>query len=488
MVDFPILSLMIFLPLVSAIFIMLCVDQSIQASKTIYIKYISVLSSVMSLLVSLFVMIKFDKQCTAFQFIEKHMWIDQIGLEYYVGVDGISLLFVVLTSLLTLICVVVSLVTVEKKVKEYLVCFLLLESVTIGFFCSMNLLLFYIFFETMLIPMYIIIGVWGGENRIYASFKFFLYTFFGSVCFLVAIIYIQKTIGTLNMIALTEKLPLLDLGTSKLLWIGMFIAFAVKVPMVPFHTWLPDAHVQAPTGGSIILAGVLLKVGGYAILRILLPMFPEVSMIFAQAVIVLSLIAIVYGSFVAMAQTDMKKMIAYSSIAHMGYVTAGIFSFTNTGMQGAIFQMLSHGIVSSGLFLAVGTLYHRMHTKDINAYGGVASKMPIFASFFMICVLGSIGLPGTSGFIGEFLSLIGMFKYFSYATVIAATGVILGAIYMLQLYKKVMLGAGVHSEVEQLHDLNYVEVIAFLPLIFLVVYLGVQPNAIMQFIPNFTLQ
>lgn len=482
MMDFPIISLMIFLPLVTALFIMIFVDQSVQFSKTIYIKYISVLSSLMTLIVSIFVMMKFDKDLLSFQFVERYKWFDMIGLEYHVGIDGISLLFVVLTALLTFICVLASLFTVENKVKEYLVCFLLLEAVTIGFFCSMNLLLFYIFFETMLIPMYLIIGVWGAENRVYAALKFFLYTFFGSVCFLVSLVYIYGAVGTFDMVVLRDVSNVIPLEAAKFVWIGMFISFAIKVPMFPFHTWLPDAHVQAPTGGSVILAGILLKVGGYAIVRILIPIFTEVSIIFSDVVIVLSLIGIVYGSFVAMAQTDMKKMIAYSSIAHMGYVTAGAFSFTSIGMNGAIFQMISHGIVSAGLFLVVGSLYHRMHTKNIEAYGGVAAQMPVLATFFMICMLGSVGLPGTSGFVGEFLSLVGMFQYFSYAAVIGATGVVLGAIYMLKLYRNVMLGEIIHPEVKTLKDLDRVEVITFLPIVFLVIYLGIQPGFVMSFL------
>lgn len=482
MMDFPIISLMIFLPLVTALFIMIFVDQSVQFSKTIYIKYISVLSSLMTLIVSIFVMMKFDKDLISFQFVERYKWFDMIGLEYHVGIDGISLLFVVLTALLTFICVLASLFTVENKVKEYLVCFLLLEAVTIGFFCSMNLLLFYIFFETMLIPMYLIIGVWGAENRVYAALKFFLYTFFGSVCFLVSLVYIYGAVGTFDMVVLRDVSNVIPLEAAKFVWIGMFISFAIKVPMFPFHTWLPDAHVQAPTGGSVILAGILLKVGGYAIVRILIPIFTEVSIVFSDVVIVLSLIGIVYGSFVAMAQTDMKKMIAYSSIAHMGYVTAGAFSFTSIGMNGAIFQMISHGIVSAGLFLVVGSLYHRMHTKNIAAYGGVAAQMPVLATFFMICMLGSVGLPGTSGFVGEFLSLVGMFQYFSYAAVIGATGVVLGAIYMLKLYRNVMLGEIIHPEVKKLKDLDRVEVITFLPIVFLVIYLGIQPGFVMSFL------
>ena len=484
MIDFPILSLAICLPLFSAIFIMVFIENSINVNRNIYIKYVTVLSAVMSLIISIMLMIKFDHSNASFQFVEKMQWVDMIGLEYHLGVDGISLIFIFLTSLLTLLCIISSLVSVTKNVKEYLICFLLLESVTIGFFCSMNLLLFYIFFETMLIPMYLIIGIWGGENRVYAAFKFFLYTLFGSLCFLAVMIYIYTLVGTFDMRLLTQVMPFIPFDIATMLWLGMFIAFAIKVPMFPFHTWLPDAHVQAPTGGSVILAGILLKVGGYGIIRVLLPMFPGVSSHYAEIVIAFSVIAIIYGSLVAMAQEDMKKMIAYSSVAHMGYVTAGVFSFTTVGMHGAIFQMFSHGIISSGLFLVVGALYDRMHTKEIGAYGSVASKMPILATFFMIYLLGSVGLPGTSGFIGEFLSLVGLFKNSPYATLFAASGVIFGAVYMLALYKRVMLGAVVNKEVLTLSDLSIVEVIVFTPLALITIYIGISPDVILQFIPN----
>jgi NADH-quinone oxidoreductase subunit M len=412
------------------------------------------------------------------------MWMDSIGLEYHVGVDGISGIFILLTSLLTFICITSSIVMVKKNIKEYMVCFLLLESITIGFFCSMNLLLFYIFFEIMLIPMYLIIGIWGGENRVYAALKFFLYTFFGSLCFLVAMLHIYNLIGSFEINILSQTLPLLPFDTAKFLWLGMLIAFAIKIPMFPFHTWLPDAHVQAPTGGSVILAGILLKVGGYGLVRVLLPLFPSVSMHFADIIILLSVVAIIYGSLVAMAQSDMKKMIAYSSIAHMGYVTSGIFSFTFAGFQGAVFQMFSHGIISSGLFLVVGSLYERMHTKEIDAYGAVASKMPLLATFFMIYTLGSIGLPGTSGFVGEFMSLVGVFNTSPLYATLAATGVVLGAIYMLNLYKRLMLGDVVNSAVLSMRDINAVEILSLSPLALLTICIGICPNLVTQFIHN----
>ncbi|MES2215456.1 MAG: NADH-quinone oxidoreductase subunit M [Pseudomonadota bacterium] len=482
MMDFPILSIMLCIPLFTALYILLFVTQSIREDKTIYIKYIAVLSGIFSLITSIAVALKFDRRGDTFQFVERIQWVESIGLEYHIGLDGVSLLFVILTTLLTLICIIISLFTITKNVKEYLVCFLLMEFLTLGFFCSMNLLLFYVFFETLLIPMYIIIGTWGGERRIYAALKFFLYTFFGSVFFLVALVFIYQMTGTFDMELLIPSLRHIPFNTSQILWIGVFIAFAVKVPMFPFHTWLPDAHVEAPTAGSVILAGILLKVGGYGFFRVLIPMLPEASVFFAPYVILLSVVAIIYASLVALAQTNMKKMIAYSSIAHMGYVTAGMFSFTKIGAEGAIFQMISHGLVSSGLFLAVGVLYERHHTKDIEAYGCVASRMPIFASILMIYVLGSVGLPGTSGFIGEFFSLVGLFNNFPYASVLGASGVILGALYMLKLYRKIMLGEMKHPEIALFKDLSITEIIALLPLAILVIYLGLYPKAVMQFI------
>ncbi|WP_419234988.1 NADH-quinone oxidoreductase subunit M [Rickettsia endosymbiont of Nabis limbatus] len=480
MLELPIISITIFLPLISVLYILLFISQSKKPDKQIHTMYVAVLSSVLTFIATIYILIEFDSSNPAYQFVERYSWLDKIGLEFHVGIDGISIFFLALTSFLTLICIIGSLFTVKKYIKEYLVCFLLMESFCIGAFTSINLLLFYLFFEVILVPMYIIIGVWGGENRIYAAVKFFLYTFFVSVFFLLSIIYIYSKIHSFDLSNIGEFTNNFPLHVQQILWWAIFIAFAIKIPMIPFHTWLPDAHVQAPTSGSVILAGILLKLGGYGFLRVLLPLLPNASQEFAIYVICLSVIAIIYASLVALAQKDMKKMIAYSSIAHMGYVTIGIFSFTNSGISGALFQMLSHGIISSCLFLIVGTLYERLHTKEIAKYGGVASKMPVLATFFMIAMLGSVGLPGTSGFIGEFLSLLGIYEVNIIATFLAALGIILGAVYMLKLYKEVMLGEITNKEIINFRDLYSYEVISIAPLILLIIYFGLMPSSILN--------
>lgn len=476
MIDLPILSLSIFLPLLSALYITFFIGQSKSERKQIYVMYVAILSSILTLITTTYLVASFDSDVSGYQFVEQYNWIQSIGLEFYIGIDGLSVYFIFLTALLTLICIVGSLFTIKKYIKEFMICFLLLESFCIGAFCSLNLLLFFGFFEVILIPMFVIIGIWGGENRIYAAMKFFLYTFFGSVFFLIALIYIYSKTGTFSIPLLYDFGPRFSLTEQKWLWLAMAMSFAIKVPMPPFHTWLPDAHVQAPTAGSVILAGILLKLGGYAFIRIALPILPDASDAYAIYVLWISAIAVVYASFVALAQTDMKKMIAYSSVAHMGYVTGGIFSFTETGINGAVFQMISHGLISSALFIAVGILYERHHTKEIAKYGGVAVSMPLFATFLMIAMLGSVGLPGTSGFVGEFMSIMGIYAASPFIGVICALGVIFGAVYMLKLYKCVMFGQVTDDNIVKFSDLHIYEKYALLPLVLLVVYIGILPG------------
>ncbi len=471
-INLPILSLITFLPLVGVPLI-LAFARGVHADRNA--KIIALVVSLVAFALSLFLLHNFDPTESGYQFEEKFEWIKDSGILYHLGIDGISVYFIVLTAFLIPVCVLASWNSITTQVKEYMILFLLLEVLVIGVFVSLDFLLFYFFFEASLIPMFIIIGVWGAENRVYAAFKFFLYTLLGSVFLLLAILYMYNQFGTTDMVVLTQKAPQLSLGVQKILWLAFLASFAVKVPMWPVHTWLPDAHVQAPTAGSVILAGVLLKLGAYGFLRLSLPMLPDASKYFADFIYVLSCIAIVYTSLVALMQDDMKKMIAYSSIAHMGYVTAGIFSFTEQGVQGAIFQCLSHGIVSAALFLCVGVLYDRMHTKKIAAYGGVVNKMPAFALMFMVYTMASVGLPGTSGFVGEFLVMLGVFKDNIIPAIFVTTGVVLGAAYMLWLYKRVVYGDVTNDEVAHLTDLNIYEKITLYPIAILAVFYGIAP-------------
>lgn len=480
MSELPVLSISIFLPLLSALYIALFIGQSKSPRKQLYVIYVTILSAVLTFIATCYVLASFDAEDKGYQFVESSL----LGMPLNLGIDGLSVYFIFLTALLTLICIVASLFTVKKYIKEYMICFLLLESFCLGAFSSLNLLLFFIFFEAILIPMYLIIGIWGGENRIYASVKFFLYTFLGSIFMLLAMIYIYSQAGSFDFVKLYQITPEFSFKEQKWLWLAMAFAFAIKVPMVPFHTWLPDAHVQAPTAGSVMLAGILLKFGGYAFIRILLPMLPLASKEYAIYILWISGFAVVYGSLVALAQTDMKKMIAYSSVAHMGYVTAGIFSFTEAGMQGAVFQMISHGVVSSALFLIVGMLYERHHTKEIAKYGGVANVMPLMAACFMVAMLASVGLPGTSGFIGEFLSIMGAYEANILTGILCASGVILGAIYMLKLYRSVMFGEITDKSILEFEDLKLYEKFALVPLVVLILYIGVLPNDMLNIISN----
>ncbi len=472
MTTLPLLSSIILCPLFGALFILLL------AKDDKLIKIIALTSSLAALIFSAFIYSNFDKSSSNFQLQEMHNLIKSLNMHYHLGVDGISIFFVILTAILTPLCILASWQSIKFRVKEYMIAFLLLETMVIGVFCALDFVLFYIFFEAMLIPMFLIIGIWGGEKRVYAAIKFFLYTLAGSLFLLVAIIYIYQHTGELNIPNLYALVSKFSVHEQNILWLAFFVSFAVKVPMWPVHTWLPDAHVQAPTAGSVILAGVLLKMGAYGFLRFSLPMLPEASHHFAHLIFILSAIAIIYASAVAFVQTDMKKLIAYSSIAHMGFVTIGIFTFNQLAIEGALFQMLSHGVVSSALFLCVGVLYDRMHSKEISHYGGVVTKMPIFALFFMIFTMASVGLPSTSGFIGEMLVVIGTYQVSKLYAALAATSLVFGAIYMLWLYKRVIFGVVSNPEVEKLNDLNCREWLIFVPLIILTFLMGIYPSII----------
>ncbi|NBP48467.1 MAG: NADH-quinone oxidoreductase subunit M, partial [Alphaproteobacteria bacterium] len=429
-------------------------------------------------LVSLPVLIGFDSTVTGYQFEEKAVWLAGTGIGYHMGVDGISMPFVLLSTFLTPLAILASWQAITVRVREYMIAFLVLETMMVGMFVSLDMLMFYLFFEAVLIPMFLIIGIWGGPRRVYAAFKFFLYTLLGSVLMLVCMLAMYIDAGTTDIPALAGHRFADTMQTW--LFLGFLASFAVKVPMWPVHTWLPDAHVEAPTAGSMILAGVLLKMGGYGFLRFSLPMFPMASEYFAPLIFTLSIIAVIYTSLVALAQSDMKKMIAYSSVAHMGFVTVGIFTLTEQGIAGAMFQMISHGLVSAALFFCVGVVYDRLHTRDISAYGGVATVMPRYAVFFMFMMLASVGLPGTSGFVGEMLVLVGAWHASSWVAFFTATGLVLGATYMLWLYRRVMFGAIVNDAVKTMEPMQMREFTIFLPLSFLVLLFGVYPMALLD--------
>ena len=475
MTDWPILSAVTFLPLIGALFILL-IRGNDQAAKQ-NARYVALWTTTITFLISLLIWVDFDTSTADFQFVEKHAWLGGV-FTYYMGVDGISMLFVILTTFLMPICILASWESVENRVREYMIAFLVLETLVIGVFCALDLMLFYVFFEGGLIPMFLIIGVWGGQRRVYASFKFFLYTLAGSVLMLIAIMAMYWQAGTTEI----PKLLAYDFPATMQtwLWIAFFASFAVKMPMWPVHTWLPDAHVEAPTAGSVILAGILLKLGGYGFLRFSLPMFPIASADFAPFVFWLSVVAIIYTSLVAMAQDDIKKLIAYSSVAHMGFVTMGIFAATAQGIDGGIFQMLSHGLVSAALFLCVGVVYDRMHTREIAAYGGLVNRMPIFAFTFMVFTMANVGLPGTSGFVGEFLTLIGTFKVNTWVAFAATTGVILSACYALWLYRRVIFGELEKPNLKAITDMNKREMSYLIPLVILTILFGIYPKPILD--------
>jgi NADH-quinone oxidoreductase subunit M len=475
-VGWPILSTVTFLPVVGILFLLLMRGDAAVAARNA--RQVALWTSIVTFALSLVLLGAFDTGNPGYQFVEKVAWLPEFGISYHLGVDGISIFFLELTTFLTPICIIASWESIQTRVREYMIAFLAMQVLVVGVFCALDFVMFYIFFEGQLIPMFLIIGVWGGERRVYSAFKFFLYTLVGSVLFLIAILYMYLEVGTTDVPTITAH------GFSReaqiWLWLALFASFAVKLPMWPFHTWLPDAHVEAPTAGSVILAGILLKMGGYGFLRFSLPMLPEASDFFTPFVFTLSVVAVVYTSLVALIQEDMKKLIAYSSVAHMGLVTLGIFTFTQQGIEGGIFQMLSHGIVSAALFLCVGVVYDRVHTRLIANYSGLVHRMPKYALVFMVFTLAAVGLPGTSGFVGEFLAMVGAFKANTWVATTAMLGIILGAAYMLWLYRRVIFGELTRENLRTILDLNWREVGVFAPLVGLALFMGIYPKPILD--------
>ncbi|MFT5485935.1 MAG: NADH-quinone oxidoreductase subunit M [Paracoccaceae bacterium] len=476
MIDFPILTLTTFLPLIGALAILLIRGDAEVVARNA--RATALWTSLATFVVSIFLWVGFDTSTADFQFVEKVSWIPSFGINYHMGVDGISVFFVILSTFLTPICILASWESIQHRVKEYMIAFLVLETLMVGMFCALDFILFYVFFEAVLIPMFLIIGIWGGGRRVYAAFKFFLYTLTGSVLMLIAILAIYFEAETTDIPTLLKTV--LDPRMQLWLWLAFFASFAVKVPMWPVHTWLPDAHVEAPTAGSVILAGVLLKMGAYGFIRFSVPMLPYATDFFTPLIFTLSVIAIIYTSLVALAQEDMKKLIAYSSVAHMGFVTLGIFSLTYQGVQGAVIQMISHGIVSGALFLCVGVIYDRIHTREISRYGGLVERMPKYAVVFMVFMLASVGLPGTSGFVGEFLILVGVFQVNTWVAALATTGIILGAAYMLYLYRRVIFGKLEKEDLKSILDLKPREIAIFVPLIIVTLWMGIWPAPFLE--------
>ena len=482
MSDLPILSIIIFLPLLGVLLLSIINSKSSGGERNL--KQTALWVSTLNFVISIVMLINFDQSNVDFQFVENYFWINS-GISYHIGIDGISILLIILTTFLMPICILASYESIKHSIKEYLIAFLILETLMIGVFCSLDLVLFYLFFEGGLIPMFLIIGIWGGDRRVYSTFKFFLFTLAGSVFMLLAIIAIYMDTGTTDIVYLLDYD--LDHSLQYIFWLAFFASFAVKIPMWPVHTWLPDAHVEAPTAGSVILAGVLLKMAGYGFIRFSLGLFPVASSYFAPLIFTLSIIAIIYASLIALVQKDMKKLIAYSSVAHMGFVTLGIFTFTIQGIEGAMIQMISHGIVSAALFLCVGIVYDRIHTREIDRYGGLVNRMPLYAFVFMIFIMGSIGLPGTSGFIGEFLVLLAVFSVNTYFAVFATTGVVLAATYSLWLYRKVVFGSLVKEDLQDILDLSKREIIILFPLAFLTIFFGFYPQPLIDIIEPATI-
>ena len=471
--DFPYLAAIIAVPLLGAAMIATVTGPAGIVARNV--RAVALWTALFAFGLSLAMWAAFDPAAPGYQFVHRAPWIPALGVEFHLGVDGVSLLFVVLSNFLTLVCVIASWESVTERVKEYAIAFLVMAAMMNGVFCALDIVLFYLFFEAILIPMFLIIGVWGGKRRVYSAFKFFLYTLAGSVLFLVAVLAMARIAGETAIPVLAETA--FDPGLQIWLWLALFASFAVKIPMWPFHTWLPDAHVEAPTAGSVILAGVLLKLGAYGFLRFSLPMLPDATAFFTPFVHTLSVVAVIWASLVALMQTDMKKLIAYSSVAHMGFVTIGLFTLTTQGVEGALMVMLSHGVVSAALFLCVGVVYDRNRSREIADYGGLVHRMPAYAFVFMVFTMASIGLPGTSGFVGEFLVLAGVFQHNTWTAAAAALGVILGAAYMLWLYRRVIFGALANDKLKSIADLKPREIAMFAPLVAAALWMGVYPES-----------